>query len=298
MIEKIAIYPNPYRDPDGQFCNTIKNRLDAKGVATTIIDEKTTIPNDSDMIIALGGDGTILRCATREDAIAMPILGVNIGHLGFMSGIGGIAQADLEALDKIIDGEFDISERMMLDVRCNGEHKLALNELKITPKEPTGIKVAMYIDSDYVKTFFGDGVILATPTGSTGWFNSYAHTPVDPEADVFAFTPVGSIDVGLNTFMTNSERRVRFEVVSDGGNPALLDIDGCKEHRQLLHDGDNIFVSCSPVRTLLVLPKNHENFFRRIRSSISDHQDKNYDYSPTKGVKVRVNLKKGVQPRR
>lgn len=268
-MKNIAIYPSPYRDPERKFASVVERQLANLGVRTTIVTDDTDVPAEAEMLITLGGDGTILLCGTRTDVAGLPILGINIGHLGFMT---GIRFDELDMLDEIVQGEYKVSERLMLDVEYCGERHLALNEVSVRAKASEAVKTAVYVDDKYLKTYFGDGLIVATPTGSTAWSLSAGSIPIDPETDAILVTPVCSVDIGLKAFVANSNKVIMLEAAD-----VVLNIDGKRNLTAEIGEMEQIRIRKAERVAKLVHPKDAPNFFNRVREKLCEHIDTLYD---------------------
>jgi NAD+ kinase len=146
----------------------------------------------SDLIISIGGDGTMLATAFNAQIYDKPVLGVNLGKLGFL------VEANIDQMDKIIkelkDGNYSIEERMVITGKVEGyksEKFYAINDIVIDKGGwPKMIELTIWVDGEYVTTFSADGLIVATPTGSTGYSISVGGPIVSPRADVVTLSPI------------------------------------------------------------------------------------------------------------
>ena len=148
-----------------------------------------------DLLISVGGDGTILRAVTYVRDLGIPIVGFNIGRLGFLA---TIQIDDIEtALTEIFKGDYKISERSLLSVSTDPEHSdvvetnFALNEIALSRKNTTSmITVETHLNDEFLTSYWADGLILSTPTGSTGYSLSCGGPVIAPDANNFALTPI------------------------------------------------------------------------------------------------------------
>ncbi|WP_179009022.1 NAD kinase [Winogradskyella forsetii] len=148
-----------------------------------------------DLLISVGGDGTILRAVTYVRELGIPIVGINTGRLGFLA---TIQIDDIQtALSEIFKGDYKISERSLLSVTTNPEHKdvvatnFALNEIALSRKNTTSmITVETHLNGEYLTSYWADGLILSTPTGSTGYSLSCGGPVIAPDANNFVLTPI------------------------------------------------------------------------------------------------------------
>lgn len=196
----IALFPNELKPGALKVTSEICNFLKGKGVETVVedmhadslgaaplskVDEKTI-----DFRISLGGDGTILRLLHRHPRIEAPLLGINLGSLGFLADIP--MNAIYPSLEELLAGDYFVQERMMMEGSCtNGDSCFAVNEIVIhRAKNPCLIDLAIYVDGLYLNTFSADGVILSTPSGSTAYSLSAGGPILAPELHAFVLTPV------------------------------------------------------------------------------------------------------------
>jgi NAD+ kinase len=177
-----------------------------------------------DFAVSLGGDGTMLRTVAVMGCAGVPVLGVNVGQLGYLT---EVEPAELfAALGKVLAGEHVVEERMLLDVFVEGgPHTLALNEMVIE-KTPTGhtVRLSVAIDDEFFTTYAADGLIVATPTGSTAYSFS-ARGPIgDPAHRAMVITPVSPHMLFDRSMVLAPEASIRLEVT--GFRQATVSADG------------------------------------------------------------------------
>ncbi|WP_458627787.1 NAD kinase [Winogradskyella sp. PC D3.3] len=155
----------------------------------------TALDTSFDLLISVGGDGTILRAITYVGDLGIPVVGINTGRLGFLATI----QIDdiHTALTEIFNGDYKISERSLLSVSTNPKHQdivnthFALNEIAISRKNTTSmITIETHLNDEFLTSYWADGLILSTPTGSTGYSLSCGGPVIAPDAKNFALTPI------------------------------------------------------------------------------------------------------------
>ncbi len=178
-----------------------------------------------DMIIVLGGDGTLLSAARRTASHRVPLLGVNVGHLGFLT---EFENEDLFAeLPAVLAGEYTLDERMMLACETtSAERYLALNDV-VVAKGPFARLIRLRVSSGThcIADFFGDGVILATPTGSTAYSLSAGGPVLAPQVQGIVVTPICPHSFYSRPIVVSSNQRLRLEVLADAEpDPAITDI--------------------------------------------------------------------------
>ncbi len=207
-----------------------------------------------DLAVSIGGDGTMLRTVDLMVAHDVPLLGVNVGQLGYLAAVEPSAWPD--ALERILAGSHEIEQRMLLAVKTvpggegrTGQAELSLNEAVIE-KDAAGhtIRLAIWIDGDFFTTYVADGFIVATPTGSTAYALS-AHGPVlAPSHRALLLTPVCPHGLFDRSLVLSPATTVRLEVC--GHRPATLSIDG--RPRGTLRSGDSIECTAAELTAKLV----------------------------------------------
>jgi NAD+ kinase len=207
----------------------------------------------ADMLICFGGDGTILHAAKNADAYGVPILGVNMGSVGFMA---ELEYSELNLLSKLADGKFTTESRMMLDasVLRGGRrvyHEAALNDAALT-KGAVARVVDLKISCDKMpmSEFSGDGVVVSTPTGSTGYSMAAGGPIVEPTAENLIITPLCAHAMDAKSFVLSSERVVSIRLGRLTRKTAYLSADGGRAFR--LQDGDVVEIRKSNKVTKLV----------------------------------------------
>ena len=219
--------------------------------------EEEGLPDGCDLAISLGGDGTMLRTVDLVAEEGVPVLGVNVGQLGYLT---EVEPSELfTALERVFKGEHLIEERMMLDVRVgDGVEKLALNEAVIE-KTPAGpVRLLLSLDGEFFTTYAADGVIVATPTGSTAYSFSARGPIVDPAHRAMVITPVSPHMLFDRSMVLAPEATVRLEV--QGHRPALVSTDG----QRLAELTDGQAVECTAASIPAKLVRFGGNNFHRI----------------------------------
>lgn len=269
-MKKVVMTPNPYRDRNFKFANLAEKILHDAGIETRIclafdVDKSFELPSDvvlhdlthelqdADLLICFGGDGTILHASKAATRAGVPILGVNIGTMGFMA---ELESGELKALRRLADGDYTVEERMMLHVKAERDGVLlleedALNDAVITKGAVARIvQVAVSCDNVEIMSFGGDGVIVSTPTGSTAYSMSAGGPIVEPTAQNIIITPICAHDMRTKTVVTSAQRVISIEVGRIGRKSAFLSVDGGRALR--LNTGDRLTVTRSNYTTKLV----------------------------------------------
>lgn len=172
-----------------------------------------------EFVLSLGGDGTILDTITYTNKAEIPIVGINLGRLGFLATTPrGEVQS---AIEKLIAGTFDIESRSLIHVESNQglfePHNFGLNEMTIVKKETSSmIVVHTYVDGDYLNSYWADGLIIATPTGSTGYSLSCGGPLVHPSMKNFIITPVCPHNLNVRPIILTDQSKITFEIEGRG----------------------------------------------------------------------------------
>ena len=206
----------------------------------------------TDVILTIGGDGTILHEANLTLQYQKPILGINIGRCGFLA----TCEVDEmeEKLAALVRGEYLLDSRMLLYVRVLGEENWeghALNDVVVTKgRLQQAIDFSIYCDDILVEHYRGDGVIVATPTGSTAYSFSAGGPIVEPEANNIIITPICAHEVGSRCIVASDRRVVTVEMVRNARRNAYVSVDGGRAFR--LNLGDVVTIQKSHLETKLV----------------------------------------------
>ena len=270
VLKKVILTPNPYRDKNFQTVRTAAEILKNAGIEVKLclpfeVDRNYDLPKDlrfsrldreigtAEMLICFGGDGTILHMAKTATRHGIPILGVNIGTMGFMA---ELESAELEELARLADDDYAIDERMMLDVSVYRDrniifHDICLNDVAITKGSVARI-VNMAVKCDGVQAMEcgGDGMIISTPTGSTAYSLSAGGPIVEPDAHSILITPICSHDVASRCIVASDKRVITVELTRNSRRNAYLSADGGKTLR--MNMGDIATIKKSDLTTKLV----------------------------------------------
>lgn len=219
------------------------------------------------LVVTLGGDGTILQASGQLSAAGVPILGMNMGHKGFLTELEG---GDVNKLLDAAAGKFTIQPRMMLDVELHRNGKVifsgrALNEAVVRALVNV-VRLEAFGDGSEITAFSGDGIIVATPTGSTAYSMAAGGPLVEPDADCIILTPICTFRLAARSFVLTANRRVRIRTVDQNDKKVMLSIDG--EPVEFL-DGDELLVSRS-AETLLMAQVSGRSFYDIVFEKLND----------------------------
>ena len=259
---KIVLSPNPYRDRGLVLTNRAKELLEADGRETVIAPVFVDVPEDSNMlplqkaaegaelIISFGGDGTFLHVARQTLGMPIPLLGINVGTKGFMA---GFEPEDIELVRRAAAGGYRRSYRMMLDVeliKADGEvvRDCALNDA-VVKSDVNCINLTVLADGTEISGFAGDGVIVATPTGSTAYSMSAGGPIVEPEAENIIVTPICAHIMAAKSFVLAPCRTLTVLPERLHGKRVVLSVDGSEG--LAVTTGDEVRISRSENRVIM-----------------------------------------------
>lgn len=241
----VAFVPHPERPAGADLAEKAGTWLAAHGHNALIITGDSPLP-DVDLVVSLGGDGTMLHSIGLVGPREIPLLGVNIGHLGYLTDIE--PEGLIPALERFFAGEHRLERRMTLDVTVNGVTRRALNEA-VLEKTTSGhtVRLALAIDGEQVVTYAADGLIVATPTGSTAYNLSVRGPICSPTHRAIVVTPVSAHMLFDRSLVLDPDQVVTVHVL---GRDARLVVDGQVVG---LVDGDTpVALSASKIDAALV----------------------------------------------
>lgn len=291
---KIGIYGQFYHDNSGIYIQMLLNTLQENGSEVVIEENFLNIINDNqditnnysglstftkldksfDLFFSIGGDGTILKAVTFVADLGIPIVGINTGRLGFLA---TIQKEDMEkSLNQILAGDYSISERSLLTVSTSPENveinalNFALNEVALNRKNTTSmIKVETYVDGNYLTSYWSDGLIVATPTGSTGYSLSCGGPVIDPHTNSFVLTPIAPHNLSARPLVIPDSTTVTLKV-SGRENAFLVSMDS---RIATLEDDTIITIKKAPFNIKL-LQLHDDSFIKTLRKKLLWGEDK------------------------
>lgn len=248
------------------YFNAIKKNVEIKNIATfsSYNDLKTFF----DFIITIGGDGTILRAVILVRDSNIPIIGINTGRLGFLA---TVQKEEIEsAINALINKDFLIKERTLLSVSTSSNQKdllplnFALNEVSVSRKNTASmIIIETYLDNEYLNAYWADGLIISTPTGSTGYSLSCGGPIITPQAKSFALTPIAPHNLNARPLVIPEETNIKF-TVKGRENEFLLSLDS---RVTTIKSNTEIFVEKAPFN-LKMVQINKQTFIKTLREKL------------------------------
>lgn len=234
---KIAVYGRSFSNEARPYIEKLYHFLQARQIEVKVFDKLQTFVRECcdlgvdleafsnhkelcawspDFLISLGGDGTILDATTLVRDSRIPILGINTGRLGFLS---NVSKTEIEtSLQAVVEGKYRVSERSLISVESESlqiEMPFAMNEVTLSRKDTTAmVSVEVWIDGDFLNSYWADGLILATPTGSTGYSLSCNGPIIMPGSQSFVLTPITPHNLTARPFVIPNQCEVKMRVNS------------------------------------------------------------------------------------
>ncbi len=263
----IAICPNPYRDLNCETALAAAALLAEAGFESVLCpvyigEETDALPKDlpvfslseqaenCELAVVIGGDGTILEAIRELRGVSLPILGINLGTKGFMT---ALEKDELPLIVEAARGSYTPSRRMMIDAQLWRQGKLVYADSALNDAVIHGygecVKITAWCDGKHMTGFTGDGVILSTPTGSTGYSMSAGGPIVEPDAENIILTPICAHVMGSRSFVLDPSRKVTVKTELQHGRRAYLSLDGASGVD--IQSGDELTVCCSQCVTTM-----------------------------------------------
>lgn len=289
-MEHFYIITNKPKDEQLQITDEVVSFLEAKGKRCTLcVRDKSAeeyrkntlqarqeiqVPKDVDCILVLGGDGTLLQAAGDTMDLDIPLLGINLGTLGFMAEVekGSLKQA----LTALINGDYHVEERMMLDGQLfHGGEKVkefhALNDIVLT--RTGSLKIVsydIYVNGQFLNSYHADGVIVSTPTGSTGYNMSAGGPLVEPQAKLLLLTPICPHTIGARSIVLSSEDVIEIKVQSShNGERQELEVNFDGSLTRQMCQGDSIKI-CRSERVTKFIRLSKVSFLEVLHKKLSE----------------------------
>jgi len=259
-----------YISGKGYECKVIENKLQQNGdnIYYTNADE---IEEGTDCIIVIGGDGTMIQAAKDLYDKGIPLYGINFGGVGFL------AESEIynmtENFDKLISGEYRVENRMMLEGNIyNGDDcvkEIALNDFAIFRREfGKLIRLEVYVNDTLSGVFVADGLIVSTPTGSTGYNISAGGPLLAPNVDAIAVTPICPHSLSDRSFVVCGSDKIEIKLLegkNEKKDSAVVSVDG--RNLKTISSGNNIVIRKSPVDSKIVLMQK-TNFYQKMKNKL------------------------------
>lgn len=221
---------------------------------------------DVDYVISLGGDGTFLKAASRVGAKQIPIIGVNMGRLGFLANV--TSEEVKGVLDSVFEGKYEIEERAVIQLEADGavleNCPFALNDIAILKRDNAAmISIKASVNGEYLVTYLADGLVISTPTGSTAYSLSVGGPIIVPQSGILSMTPVAPHSLNIRPIVINDEAEIKLEVQSRSHN-FLAAVDGRSEK---LSEGVTLTIKKAPHKVRIVKAYG-QRFFSTLREKL------------------------------
>ncbi|QCX37480.1 NAD kinase [Aureibaculum algae] len=232
------------------------------------------LDNSFEVMLTVGGDGTFLRAVTFVRDLDIPILGINIGRLGFLATI----QKDSisEAINLLITRKYTINERTLLSVTSNkknddlSEINFALNEIAVSRRNTTSmITVESYLNDEYLTSYWADGLIVATPTGSTGYSLSCGGPVITPNTKSLVLTPIAPHNLNARPLVIPENTNIKLKIIARE-KQALLSLDS----RTTTIDSNSVITIKKADFSLKTIQLDQQTFFKTLRDKLLWGEDK------------------------
>lgn len=276
----IAVVPNQAKSESSALVKTVSEKLARLGANVRVVCSESNLPSMAqltealtgcDIAIAIGGDGTIVHVAKAAAVADCPVLGINAGHVGFLAGL----EADeLDALPALLSGEYTVDSRALLEVTVHTEEgdttRYAMNEAVISRGGLSRlVDVMVTADGGEVLSCRGDGVIIATPTGSTAYSLSAGGPVVDPSVDCVLLTPVCPHSLDSRPRIWPAAVTLTAHATAADGAPSYVTVDG--EENISLTAKDTVIIRRAD-KTVRLLQLRRDTFYERLRCKLSDRR--------------------------
>ena len=244
---RIAIYGNPFNPVKAKYVQHLIHKLEENNVPVIIehqfhdflidhvnfkkdidiFDTPKELQENADILLSIGGDGTLLNTITLIRDSSIPVLGINTGRLGFISSVS-TDQID-NAINQLFKKEYTLEKRTLLQLDTNnqlfGETNFALNEVTVLKKDTSSmIRIHAFLDDEFLNSYWADGLIVATPTGSTGYSLSCGGPIVVPGTENFIIAPIAPHNLNVRPIIVSEERVLKLKV-EDRDELALVALD-------------------------------------------------------------------------
>ncbi len=270
----IAIFANTSKKQSKNLAIGIQEFLASHGVTVVAEDEEASQigakpiseiqPETINFIISMGGDGTILRLVHKYAHLNAPILGINLGHLGFMA---DVPISDIyPSLQDLINGAYKVHERVAIQGETlHGERCYAVNDIVIhRAKNPSLVELAIHVDGLYLNTFEADGIIVATPNGSTAYSLAAGGPIISPDLEALALTPISPHTISNRPIVLTANQEIQIQYLSDY-DPIEVRADGLSHHT--LQTGEVFRITRSP-KNFKLISLLRRDYFSTLRTKL------------------------------
>ncbi|NLK93623.1 MAG: NAD(+)/NADH kinase [Clostridiales bacterium] len=274
-MKKLAIAINPTKDAEYKILKIVKDKfqkafnLEEVIVFNSFDSYKQQLNHDIDLILVLGGDGTFLNVAREmSKKVSIPLVGINMGNLGFLSGIE-VGNID-EAIEKIKNKYYSIDKRILLNCTIGNKHnENAVNDVVVSRGILSRIvNFRIFVDNKLYTTFKGDGLIVSTPTGSTAYNFSAGGPIVYPNLDLITLTPICPHTKSMQPMVVNGNSVI--EIIPENSREIHLTVDGQKVIKVLEKEKIRVTKANKNIKVLLF---DDYDYFKVLRTKILNNSN-------------------------
>lgn len=245
------------------FYNSLQKEL-KKSISVAGVFEGVNF--DVDYVISLGGDGTFLKAASKVGPKQIPIIGVNMGRLGFLANVAPEEIKDV--LNNVFEGRYEIEERAVIQLEADGKalenYPFALNDIAILKRDNAAmISIKASVNGEFLVTYLADGLVISTPTGSTAYSLSVGGPIIVPQSGILSMTPVAPHSLNIRPIVISDEAEIKLEVKSRSHN-FLAAVDGRSEK---LSEGVTLTIKKAPHKVRIVKVYG-QRFFSTLREKL------------------------------
>ncbi len=279
-MKKFFIITNEQRDEDLSVTRSIQDYIEAKGgESRSYVSSKSEWGKrhlaalgrteiDADCILVLGGDGTLVRAARDTAAFGIPLVGINLGTVGYL------CELDMpnvfSAIDSLFEDKYEVERRMMIEGRCGEKSATAMNDIVIhRAGDSQLINLVLTVNGEYLTTFSADGIIISTPTGSTGYSMSAGGPIVDPRTELMLITPINPQSLTMRSIVVGGDDSIEVTFAKrreESDEEADVAFDG--DHVLQIKVGDSILVKRA-AEVARILKLNQLSFLQILRKKMT-----------------------------
>lgn len=282
-MKKFFVITNLNKDKNLEVTQRIKSYLESKGAGCHIFSEdlsiekikcQTIIPSNTECVVVIGGDGTMLQAARENQNSDIPMIGINMGTKGYLTEVE-VGSLD-KALDCLIQDQYHIESRMMLEgvickSGCEMQPTCALNEIAITRKGSLAvIHYNVYVNGNLLKVYSGDGIMVSTPTGSTGYNLSAGGPIASPQSELMLITPICPHTFNTRTVILSPFDVVEIEIAPGrDGRVQEVEVNFDGNYKEDLYSNDRVIIK-KAVATTKIVKISEESFLEVLHSKMRD----------------------------
>lgn len=266
MKKQITLVYNPYKEKAKEVCNFLKQKLIRLYKVNIISSE--SLSKDicfGELIACIGGDGTILKVGPYAVEQRVPVLGINLGGLGYLAEFN--FKEALKQIQDYFNNKPIIQERIVLKVMYKNNYFYAINDCVIKHISSKICNIEVRINNEFITQIIGDGIIIATPTGSTAYSLACGGSITEPSTDVLLLTPISPHTLSIRPIVVSSDKKIEIRIPQYKSNKnLLLSLDGQNDFKLSIGDKIEIF---SSEKKLLFLPNKKKSFFKILTQKLA-----------------------------